>query len=168
MNSIELQCEKVLESLHQFSDDLLNLGEPILDNRLSEFEHQIGFQLPFDFSYILTKHNYISLAGTEIFGIGREFREESLDKVYSFEQNGIENPMPKEFLPFSPDGRGNYYCLDLSRIKDDSCPVVFWQHDYDYNYSNKEEVETCNENFIGWVQEVMIGWTMEDYGFENR
>jgi cell wall assembly regulator SMI1 len=151
----------VLEKIHQFSSDLLDLGEPITDNKLSEFEHQIGFQLPLDFSYILTKHNYISLAGTEVLGIGSEFREESLDKVYLFEHNWVGNPMPKEFLPFSPDGRGNHYCLDLSRMKNSLCPVVFWQHDY--TYSKKEEVETCNENFIDWVEEVMIEWALEDF-----
>ncbi|MBF8964312.1 SMI1/KNR4 family protein [Pontibacter sp. FD36] len=166
MKEVELQCDKVLENLHQFSNGLLDLGEPIKDNRLREFENQIGFQLPHDFSYILTKHNYISLAGTEVLGIGSEFKEESLDKVYLFEHDGVGNPMPKEFLPFSPDGRGNHYCLDLSRMENSLCPVVFWQHDY--TYSRKEEVETCNENFIDWVEEVMIEWTQEDLESENN
>ncbi|MCP2045213.1 SMI1/KNR4 family protein [Pontibacter sp. HSC-36F09] len=161
MKEIEQQCEKVLGSLYQFSKNLLDLGELIPDNRLSEFENQIGFKLPFDFSYILTKYNYFSLAGTEVLGIGIEFKEESLDKVYRFEHDGAGNTMPKEFLPFSPDGRGNYYCLDLSRMENSLCPVVFWQHDF--TYSKKEEVETCNEKFIDWVEEVMIEWTLEDF-----
>lgn len=161
MKEIKLQCQKVLESLYQFSNDLLDLGEPIPDNRLSEFEHRIGFQLPFDFNYILTKHNYFSLAGTEVLGIGIEFKEESLDKVYCFEHDRVGNSLPKKFLPFSSDGRGNHYCLDLSRIENSLCPVIFWQHDY--TYSNKEEVETCNETFISWVEEVMIEWTLEDF-----
>lgn len=73
--------------------------------------------------------------------------------------------MPLEFLPFSSDGRGNHYCLDLSRLKGGSCPVIFWQ--WDFQYPNIEAVETCNESFYDWLDEVMIGWTLEEYNYDG-
>lgn len=139
---------------------MLSLGQTINDNRLEQFEEVIGYELPLDFKYILTKHNSFCLAGTEVYGSGEDLGEESLEKIYDFEHEKVENSMLKEFMPFSPDGSGNYYCLDLSNVKDGACPVVFWQHDY--YYSAKADLEVCNENFVEWVQEVMISWTLEN------
>jgi hypothetical protein len=73
--------------------------------------------------------------------------------------------MPKYFLPFSPDGYGNHYCLDFSRIKNEICPIVFWQHDF--KYENLTEVETCNNSFVDWVNEVLIEWTLEEYNYDG-
>ena len=159
------QCDEILEELNKFSGEILFLGDPIIDNRLKEFETRIGFELPLDFKYILTKHNSFSLAGTEVLGLDKLFRDASLDKVFHFEHEEVENRMFKEFVPFSPDGGGNHYCLDLSRLEDDKCPIVFWQHDY--SYWQKSEIETCNESFIDWIKEVMIDWTLEDIDYDG-
>jgi hypothetical protein len=136
-----------------------------MDKRLLEFETQIGFELPFDFKYILTKHNSFALAGTEVLGLDKRFKDASLDKVFYFEHEEVGNPMFSEFVPFSPDDGGNHYCLDVSRLGDNKCPVVFWQHDY--SYSNKAEVETCNDSFIDWIKEVMIAWTLEEFNYDG-
>jgi cell wall assembly regulator SMI1 len=160
IDEITTKCETALGKLHGFSDELLHLGEPITDNRLGEFEAHIGFRLPLDFKYILTKHNSFSLSGTEVLGIDEQFKGSSLAEVYHFEHEEGGNPMFKEYLPFSPDGRGNHYCLDLTRLENDVCPVVFWQHDV--LYSDKSEVETCNDSFIAWMDEVVIEWAIEE------
>jgi cell wall assembly regulator SMI1 len=157
--------DDILKELYKFSEEILFLGEPITDKRLLEFEKQIGFHLPVDFKYILTKHNSFSLAGTEVLGLDERFKDASLDKVFHFEHEEVVNPMFPEYVPFSPDGGGNHYCLDVSRLVDNKCPVVFWQHDY--SYSNKGEVETCNDSFIDWIKEVMIGWTLEDFNYDG-
>jgi hypothetical protein len=69
--------------------------------------------------------------------------------------------MPNFFFPFSPDGQGNHYCLDLSKIQDNICPVVFWQ--WDFEYDDIEDVEVCNTNFADWIDEVMVKWTLKIY-----
>jgi cell wall assembly regulator SMI1 len=150
------RCEDTLQELYLFSDELLFLGDPIRDNRLKELETVIGYELPIDFKYILTKHNSISLGGHEVYGLDENFKAASLENVYHFEHVVVENPMFKEFLPFSPDGAGNHYCLDLSKLEDNKCPVVFWQHDV--VYLHKTDVECCNVDFTDWINEVVIGW----------
>lgn len=164
-NEIIVDCDNSLNKLYKFSNDILFLGNPISDNRIAEFEKQIGFELPSDYKYILIKHNSFSLAGDEVLGLGKEFRGSSLEEVYHFEHEEVHNPMPKEFLPFSPDGFGNHYCFDLSRLEKNLCPVVFWQHDYEY--ANNEDVEVCNNNFTDWINEVMIEWTLEDINYDG-
>lgn len=153
-----------MKELSKFSADLLYLAPQITDSRLELFEKQIGYELPSDFKYLLKKHNGISLCGVEILGLDTALRGSSLDEVYKFEHFDVGNAMPKIFMPFSPDGYGNHYCLDLSRLEEGFCPVVFWQHDADYE---THDVETCNESFISWVKEVMIDWTLEDYNYDG-
>jgi len=166
MDDIVKACDLLLLELYKFDDSMTSLGPQINDNRMEVFEENIGFKLPLDFKYIIKKHNGISLSGTEIYGLDDALRGSSLDEVYQYERSmEIYNPMPREFLPFSPDGRGNHYCLNLSKLLGDICPVVFWQHDLIYN--NVEEVEECNGSLMSWIQEVMIDWTLEDYDYDG-
>lgn len=164
MNTYEL-CESLLEKLYKFSDEILELGSPILDDRLEVFERNINITLPFDFKFILKKHNGFSLVGTEVLGLSEELRVNSLDQVYKFEHYETQNSMPSEYIPFSADGRGNYYCLDSSRLQGEICPIIFWQHDI--IYQSKTDVETCNNSFLEWVEEVIIDWTLEDYNYDG-
>lgn len=159
------KCDEVLLEINKFSSEMLILGRPILDFRLENLESGIGYLLPKDFKYILKKHNGIALSGTEIYGISKEFKSNSLDQIYKFEHFDVENKMPKNFFPFSPDGQGNHYCLDLSKIENGICPVIFWQ--WDFEYENIEDVEICNDNFIDWVSEVMIEWTLQIYNYDG-
>lgn len=158
-------CHFVINELVRFSGNLISFGLPIEDDRLELLEQQIGFNLPTDFKFIIKKFNGISLMGTSVLGIGHQFGGASLNAVYHFEHFEASNKMPKNLLAFSPDGRGNHYCLNLSKIRNGVCPVVFWQ--WDCNYTNEEEIEVCNGSFIDWIHEVMIGWTLEEYNYDG-
>jgi cell wall assembly regulator SMI1 len=159
------RCKATLLQLYLFSENILDLGDPITDNRLQDFESDLGFALPQDFKYIISRHNYISLGGQEIYGLGSEFNASSLDQIYNIEHEGVANPMPKELLPFAPDGYGNHYCLDLSSLKEGISPVLFWQHEC--IYKSKDEVEVCDQTFTEWIDEVMINWTLADTNYDG-
>jgi len=163
--TIATNCEALIAEIKRFSAELLFLGAPIVDARLEIFELQIQYLLPDDFKYILTRHNKLSLMGIEVCGLDAAYGEGSLDRVYHFETRLAANKAPAHFLPFSPDGFGNHYCLNLSEIKNGLCPVVFWQHDVFYEDPNDAEV--CNDSFMNWVEEVMIEWTLNDYNYDG-
>ena len=165
MEDIFKECDIILTNLYKFNTSIISLGPIINDKRLEVFEDSIGFKLPLDFKYVIERHNRIVLAGTEVYGLDSMFRGTSLDEVYQYEHNEVYNAMPREFLPFSPDGRGNHYCLNLSKMTRGVCPVVFWQHDF--IYKSIETVEECNDSFVNWIKEVMIGWTLEDYNYDG-
>ena len=158
-------CDAVLDELKKFDGELRHLGGYIDDDRLRLFEKNIGFNLPLDFNYLLSLQNGFSLMGVEVYGLDQSLQGSSLDKVYHFEHYDAGNPMPAHFLPFSPDGFGSHYCLDLSNVKGGICPIVFWQHDVIYR--SPDAVENCNKSFTEWVQEVMIDWTLEDYNYDG-
>ena len=166
MKDIFKKCDLIITELHKFDTSIISLGPPINDKRLEIFERGIGFEFPLDFKYIIKRHNRIALPGIEIYGLDKELRGSSLDEVYQYEhKKEVYNAMPKEFLPFSPDGRGNHYCLNLSKLLKGVCPVVFWQHDF--IYENIEKVEECNDDLIAWIKEEMIEWTLEDYNYDG-
>ena len=162
---LKIKCENLLNELYKFSTDVLTLGEPIKDDRLENFEKKIGYILPDDFKYILKKHNRISLFGVELIGYDEEFQKSSLEEVYKFEHFDVSNKMPSQFVPFSPDGRGNHYCLDLSKYVDGLTPIVFWQ--WDFMYEKLSDIEVCNDNFADWMKEVMIEWNLEEFNYDG-
>lgn len=162
---IDKKCELTLHELYKFDGKILDLGPKIFDSRLEKLEEMINNILPEDFKYILKKHNGIDLAGTEIYGLSPELKGNSIDEIYKFEHSEVENPMPEYFLPFSPDGQGNHYCLDLSKLENNICPIVFWQ--WDVEYESIEEVEVCNSSFTDWIDEVMIQWTLKIYNYDG-
>lgn len=166
MKKIYQECDLLLSELYKFDKSIISFGPPINDDRLELFEKEIGFSFPLDFKYLLKKHNRIVLAGTEVYGHDEKLRGTSIDEVYKYEHSKeVHNAMPKEFLPFSPDGRGNHYCLNLSKLVKGICPIVFWQHDF--TYKSTEDVEECNDSFISWIKEVMIEWALEDYNYDG-
>lgn len=145
---------------------MVYLGPSIADSRLDLLEKQIGFRLPADFKYLLKKHNGFSLAGTQVYGLDAAFRALSLDQVYSDEHSSLMATwMPVNYLPFSPDGAGNHYCLVLSKETKKNCPVAFWQ--YDAKYDSYNSIEICNASFTDWVEEVMIQWTLDCYNYDG-
>lgn len=144
------------QNLLQFEDDRLELGQAITDDRLEQFEKKLGYTLTSEFKYLMRKHNGFSVSGCEVYGIGDEFNNRSLDKMYDLISPSYQDFIPKSVVPFSPDGAGNYYCLDLSRSNGDTCPIVFYQTHYEYQDLN--DLETCNHNLEEWIDEVMIEW----------
>lgn len=105
---INSKCEMTLKKLYQFSTQFLYLGDSIDETKIEKFEQQIGYKLPQDYKYVITKHNRIILAGTEIYGLSKDLKENSLDKIYGFEHFNVDNPMPDFYLPISPDGQGYF------------------------------------------------------------
>lgn len=151
-----MSIQESYQNLLKFDEILLNLGKPISDDRLEKFEQKIGHDLTAEFKYIMKKHNGLSVSGCDIYGIGEEFKNGSLDKMYDLISKYYQDFIPKSFIPFSPDGAGNYYCLDLSRSSGDICPIVFYQSNYEY--ADLTDVETCNNSLEDWINEVMIEW----------
>lgn len=159
MDNIETKCENIIAKLKTFPEEELYLGPPIVDNRLELLELEVRFTLPEDFKYMLKRHNGISVVGTEVLRVENTDIRGALNDLYKFEHFVVDHKMPPEYFPFSPDGYGNYYCLNLAKVQGGICPVAFWQ--WDYEYSNISEVEECNVNFLDWIEEVLIGWGKE-------
>ena len=159
-----MNLNAVIDELHKFSNKILTLSGPLNGNEIYKCEKNINKSLPNDYKEFLRKHNGGDLMGTEIYGINES--ENSLDRIYKFEHDAVENPMPDYFIPFSPNGEGNHYVFDTRNCNNDSCMIIFWQHDFEY--SNEDIPEITHNSFTQWVKQVMIDWTLEDYDYNGN
>ena len=114
--------ENLISELLKFSDDILEMGNSIDDSRIEDFEKYHNLTLPNDFKKFIKKVNGFSLMGTEVYGFDMT-KSESIETVYQFEHFEVRVPQYSYLVPFSPDGRGNFYCLDVSKLTNDSCLI---------------------------------------------
>ena len=128
---------------------------------IENFEKIHNLKLPNDYKYFLSKHDGASLMRISIYGFTGI---ENLVSVYEFEHNEIIYPQYDFLVPFSSDGGGNFYCFD-TRNNNESCPVVFWTSNYEYNEDDQPEL--THESFSDWIKEVLIEWTLESYNYDG-
>ncbi|PBQ32488.1 hypothetical protein CNR22_12130 [Sphingobacteriaceae bacterium] len=162
---IVVKIKETYQHTLKFGNLLSTAGEPIVDNRIELFEKKYDIILTEEFKYILKLNNGFSLGGG-IYGLGEEFGGGSLEKMYELMHQHFQDFIPKRVVPFSSDGAGNCYCLYLDIKQTETCPILFYQQDYDYE--NFNEIEVCNASLAEWIDEVCIGWTLQDYDYDGN
>jgi cell wall assembly regulator SMI1 len=158
--------KELITQLKLFSPEIIELNNPVSNEQIFEAEQKLGISLPEDYKTFIKHHNGLSLMGSVIYGISYGSGIYDLEKCYNFEHFEVDNPMPVFLVPFSPDGFGNHYCFDTKHFSKDSCNIVFWQHDLEYDDENEPEI--VNLSFSEWVKEVIIDWTLRDYDYEGN
>lgn len=157
---------EVFEEIQRFSSGLYQLYGAAEEGKIISFEQRHKISLPNDYKFFLSKTNGIDFMGAVVYGVCDDMASKSIESSYIFEHYEVGNPMPVNLIPFSPDGAGNHYCFDSNNSTNESCEVVFWQHDLSYDLNNPPEV--VNESFAEWMKEVLIDWTLEDYDYNGK
>ncbi|MDF7822268.1 SMI1/KNR4 family protein [Runella sp. MFBS21] len=157
--------EKLITELLKFSNDTLEIGEPIKDQRIKNFELYRNLEVPSDFKQFIKKMNGLTLMGTEVYGFDPN-KANSIENIYYREHFEVKIPQYSWLIPFSPDGRGNFYCLDtINKLENGNYPIVFWVSNYEYSEIDTPEI--THNNFLDWLQEVVIDWTLEYYNYDG-
>ncbi|HEY4062390.1 MAG TPA: SMI1/KNR4 family protein [Puia sp.] len=156
----------VIEELVKFSAKGLTTMEGVTDDKISVFERKYSLTLPSDYKFFLKRTNGLDLMGTTVYGIYEESSFMSLARAFNIEHYEVDNGMPIYLIPFSPDGGGNHYCFDSTKCDEESCQVVFWQHNLSYN--KEKPPKTVNNSFAEWAKEVLVDWTLEDYDYNGN
>jgi hypothetical protein len=146
--------KKIFEIINSFNKDYVENYSPVEERDILKAEKFFHYKLPSEYKEFLKYSNGITIDGNEIYGIGNE--EEDIISIYSREHDYIQYPMYSNIIPFSPDGRGNYYCFDVNNGN----KIIFWVSNY--LYTEYDTPEVVNETFKEWFQEVMIDWTIEN------
>lgn len=157
--------DEVIIELQKFEDNIITLEEPASVSDIAAFEKSFEIKLPEDYKKFLQFTNGLDLMGKQVYGINPS-NAENLESIYLREHNEVEIPQYEHFVPFSPDGAGNFYCFDTSKITENGlCEVIFWTSNYEY--TDHDEPEVANDSFTDWMQEVVIDWTLEDYNYDG-
>jgi hypothetical protein len=118
---------------------------------VSEIEHALGVVLPQSYRRFLKEFAYATWPDY-IYGLWTgPVRGFDVVRLTQDERSEAEPPLPRHLVPFSPDGWGNHFCLDTSRMKDGECPVVFWDHEMG---SDQTPTVVC-ATFLAWLGEAM-------------
>lgn len=115
---------------HNYNDGLLDLNPPASDEEIEELTKTLGLELPKDFISVLKMHNgqkgeaawlfdsqeFLSTHRIiKEFNIWKNLLENELQGKVSTPDNGVKNDWwNKAWIPFTSDGCGDHYCLDLS------------------------------------------------------
>lgn len=154
--------DDVLIELKKFSTEVVELFEPMDNSTIKDFENRHRVVLPDEYKKILLFSNGLSVRGSELLPLVSKRTKNTVEEIYRI----IKEVLPSNFLPVSPDGAGNYYCLSLATLKGGSCEVTFWQSDYEY--SDLDLPEVVNASFSEFIKEVFIDWTLQDYDFNGN
>jgi hypothetical protein len=83
-----------------------------------------------------------------VYGLGSDVPSHlDLLKRTVAERTEMELPLPLRLVPVMGDGGGNHYCLDTSRMADDECPIVLWNHEDD----ETQALNPVSQSFESWL-----------------
>jgi hypothetical protein len=116
---------------------------------IAQCEQQLGTTLPDSYRWFLREFGF-TYWPREICGVSGD---PALDVVKNTEgeRHDVEPELPLHLVAFCPDGWGNNYCLDTSRMADGECPVVFWSHEREPD----QQPELTHATFLDWLEDMV-------------
>jgi len=162
------EIDSLIAELRRFSSNIAELKTAVDAQLIVRFESEHHLALPIDYKLTVAQVNGFSIMGAEVYGLYGRTSSLSLESIYHREHIDVSYPQPPYIIPFSSDGGGNFYCFD-TRFKsadEQSSPVVFWVSNYPY--TEDDPPATTNNSFLDFVNEVIIGWTLDDYDYEGN
>lgn len=137
---------------------------------INDFENKIGFKFPKSYKEIVSEFDSASIDNHmssfkyysnfenefTLGDIGRFFcfrvpkdkfdKVESMAHKWSWTQKESDYPFPKNVVPFSRDGAGNYICFDYRKDPKTNNPsILFWFHEAESG--SKEELSFVANSF---------------------
>jgi hypothetical protein len=117
--------QSIVDLIHEQGND--SFGEGASEEVIARCEQQLGTTFPDSYRWFLREFGF-AYWPREICGVSQD---SALDVVRNTEgeRHEVEPELPAHLVAFCPDGWGNNYCLDTSRLVEGECPVVFWNHE---------------------------------------
>ena len=146
-----------------YSDGLLDLNSPATNDEIEELRSALGVDLPDDFISVLKIHNgqkgevawlfdsqeFLSTQRIiEEFNIWKNLLETKLQGKVSVADDGLTNEwLNINLIPFTSDGCGFHYCLDLSPTSSGTKGqiITLWYE--------LDEREIVSQSFSLWFKE---------------
>lgn len=147
--------KQVLDELKKFDNSLYEFSKGTDIELILDLEEMIGSTLPNDFKEFYLFSNGANFFCQVIYRISETIDSKDIYTNYLWEKDIAGNPITEYLLPITPNGRGDHYCLDLSSLSNsrESCNIVFWQHDYEYDDLHKPDIEA--KSFYEYLQKMM-------------
>jgi cell wall assembly regulator SMI1 len=144
-------------SIITFTDKECGRGAELPE--IANGEQILGVTFPESYRNFLSDVGWARFAHEQVFGIGSDVPAHlDLVRITLAERSEFEPRMPPHLIPIMNDGMGNHYCLDTSVMKNQECPVIFWDHEQ----TSKQIPERAADTFDAWLIDLL-----HDLGSEN-
>ncbi len=142
------------EVLHAIRKELGRSVQPVsvYEAELRELEKHLGIGLPEDYRQFLGEFGFVDWPEI-VYGVDRSLRPgDTLLKTIERERNLLLPALPPHLIPFSPNGLGSHYCLDLESKRHNSSRVVYWRHEV----LEGQVPEHAFDSFSAWLAETTL------------
>lgn len=147
--------QKVTQQLRDYAQQRL-IVHPASEEELTIAEKSLGVKLPESYRRFQLEFGSFEGTAVDVWSVGKPATSWGRNIVgyTKSERSGgaIDscNPfLPDHLIAVGETYRGNPYCLDTSKYRDDECPVVLWDHDKD-NYQTPKVVA---DDFLDWLEQ---------------
>ena len=153
-----------------FPDDEKYLGQGCSLETIHHAEAFLNIKFPTTYKKFLKRYGYGGVGSLEIYGLTKEEIFEGQEIPFYASPNIMWTVLqyhrdfkhPLHLLIIYELGEGTKYCLDLSQMKSDECPVVVWPI---FGYENNPKLEILAQDFGDFLLEMVedrIKWKQEE------
>lgn len=136
----------------------IEIGTPSTPGRVAAAEKALGVKLPESYKQFLLTCGSADIENEEIFGLDPEDHPSDFVQSTLFMRKAEDFKWPDHMLVIAADGRGGDFCLDVSKIKGDDCPVVYHDHELDEIDEESGAItpsfEKVKPTFAAWVKQI--------------
>ena len=175
MSLVELNSEAIQERFEAVANLLRQFQPspfpgPASAEVIKEAEAELGVTFPESYRLFLGQFSGGGLP-FEIYGVepqalpeGQDYYFQNVVGMTESEREEVEPSLPLFLIPFTPNGMGDHWCLDTSRLVGSECPVIFWNHEID----EQQELRQTHATFLDWLEEMASSEDIQEYYQDER
>lgn len=144
--------------------EMLDVGTPLTEARVTALEAELGFALREDYRSFLLRYNggrpnpsFFPIRGLDLnpfggihyfFGVTRPIASSNVGWMHKT----LKGRMPRELLPIAGDGSGNIICLSRAGVNEGT--VYYWDHDAEHSPATYGNVYFIAESFDAFLDSI--------------
>ena len=138
--------------LHEERYQPVSQGRGATDSEISAAEFALRVSFPLSFKHFLREIGWVDSPYISVFGLGEDIHPlPNLTHMTLFWWFEVDEDirLPRHLVPVVDDGSGNVNCLDVSKMQNSECPIVFWDHE---SFEGANQVPTLvGPDFCTWL-----------------
>jgi len=143
-----MSYQELREQIKFFSDKECGVGATATE--IERAEAMLGTKFSESYRLFLQDYGWGRFAHQELYGLGSDVPPHlDLIRNTEAERNQMHPAMLLSLVPLLNDGAGNHYCLDVRKMRDSECPIVFWDHELGEDQNPKPVFDAFDKWLMG-------------------
>ena len=145
-----MSLEHMRQRVRTFADKECGLGATT--RQIAQAESSLGICFPESYRRFLQWFGWARFSHEQLYGLGNDVPAalELLRNTLA-ERKDMVPRLPHWLIPVMNDGAGNHYCLNTRQMRDNECPMVFWDHEL----GKDQQPQPTAVSFDRWLIELL-------------